>query len=343
VNTLEVLQFLIYFVFMFSLVAYATLDGFDLGVGCLHLFVKNDKERRVLLNAIGPVWDGNTTWIVIGGGVLFAGFPKVFSILMAGFYTPVMIFLFGIMLRGAAVEFRSKEPGKFWRNLWDYCFFFASFLLTINIGLLLGNLIHGLPLNERGEFVGGFMELLGPYPIVVSLFGLSVFMMHGSIYLLMKTEGALHIRIRSWVKRSIALFLILWVITTVFTFASKVHMIHPFFNHPSLIIFALLSLASILFIPQAIAKKKDGLAFIASSLSIVFLLILFVIGTFPYFVYSTIDPLHNSLTLFNASASQLTLFVLMIIALTGIPLSFFYFSYLHRTFRGKVKIDSTSY
>jgi cytochrome bd ubiquinol oxidase subunit II len=343
VSQIELLQFLVYFVFMFSLVAYATLDGFDLGVGCLHPFVKGDRERRLLINAIGPVWDGNTTWIVIGGGILFAGFPKVFASLMASFYTPVMIFLFGIMLRGAAVEFRSKKPEKLWRRTWDFCFFFASLLLALDLGMLLGNLIEGIPLNEEGTFLGNFFSLFTPYTVVVALFGLSIFMMHGSIYLLMKTEGELHDRLRGWVKWLIILFLFFWVMTTLFTFIDKPHMIQPFFEHPWLVIFALLNLMFIAVIPKAIASKKDGWAFLASSLSIVSLLILFVIGTFPYFVYSTVDPVQNSLTLFNASSSRLTLFVLTLIALTGVPLSFFYFSYLYHIFRGKVKLDPMSY
>lgn len=341
-NNLEILQYLVYFVFFFAIIAYATLDGFDLGVGCLHLFAKGDMERRLMINAIGPVWDGNATWIVIGGGVLFAGFPKVFAISMAGFYTPVMILLFCFMLRGAAVEFRHQKSEAKWRNLWDYAFFFASALLAFNIGMMLGNMVDGFPLNERSEFQGTLFNLFKPYPVLVALLGMSIFMMHGSIYLLMKTEGKFHDRIRIWVKRLIVIFLIMWATTTLCTFLYQKHMVNPYYKHPILGIFALFSLAAIWSIPRSIAKKNDGWAFIGSCLSIVFLLILFGIGTFPNLIYNVSDPA-RSLTFQNSSASQTTLFVLVIIALIGMPLSFFYFSYLYRVFRGKIKLDSASY
>jgi cytochrome d ubiquinol oxidase subunit II len=340
---IESLQVLIYAVFIFSIIAYATLDGFDLGVGCLHLFAKGDNERRLMINAIGPVWDGNTTWIVIGGGVLFAGFPKVFASMMAGFYTPVMLFLFGIIVRGVAVEFRSKKPEKAWRYFWDYLFFFTSFLVALNIGVALGDLIQGFPLNEKGEFRGTLSMLLTPYSFLIGLFGITLFMMHGSIYLLMKTEGELHKRLRIWVKRLTALFLLFWFITSFATFRYQPHMIKPFFHHPWLTLFALFSILCILAIPRAISHKKDGIVFIFSSLSIVFLLILFLIGTFPNLLYSSINPDQYSLTLFNASASRTTLLVLSLIALIGAPLSFFYFSYIYRVFRGKIKLDHMSY
>ncbi|MBI2743262.1 MAG: cytochrome d ubiquinol oxidase subunit II [Chlamydiales bacterium] len=341
--SLEVLQYIIYFVFIGAVIAYATLDGFDLGVGSLHLFARTDQERRLMLNAIGPVWDGNATWIVIGGGVLFAGFPKIFSTIMPPLYTPVMLLIFAFMLRGAAVEFRSKQKAPGWRRAWDFCFFFASILLALVFGLMIGNLIDGLPLDAQGNIVGGTFGLVRPYPVLVMLFALSLFMMHGSVYLLMKTEGAFYNRIRVWVKRLIVIFLVFWAAVTAATFVYVPHMTKPIIERPLLGIFALLSFASICAIPHFVKKRFDGWAFIASCLSICLLLTLFVIGTFPYIVYSTIDPAVNSLTLFNGSASKLALTVLTIVALAGFPLTFFYFSYLYRVFHGKVRLDHMSY
>ncbi|HSX13187.1 MAG TPA: cytochrome d ubiquinol oxidase subunit II [Chlamydiales bacterium] len=341
--TTELLQILVYIVFVFSIVAYATLDGFDLGVGSLHLFAKGDNERRLMINAIGPVWDGNTTWIVIGAGVLFAGFPKVFYTIMAGFYTLVMVLLFAFMLRGAAIEFRSKQTGKKWRNIWDFCFFFSSLLLALDAGIILGNLIQGVPLNLQGEVQGGFSILVRPYPILIAFFALSIFLMHGSIYLLMKTEGHMHNRIRIWVRRLIVIFLVMWAITTVSTFMYNQHMVRPFFKHPVLCIFGVISICLIAAIPYAIYKKKDGWAFIFSCCSIFSLLILFAIGTFPNIIYSTIDPDQNTLTLFNSSVTRKALVVLVIVALSGTPLAIFYGSYIHKVFKGKVKLDHMSY
>ena len=340
---IDFFQFILYAVFIFSIIAYAALDGFDLGVGSLHLFARGDQERRLMINAIGPVWDGNTTWIVIGGGVLFAAFPKVFATLSANLYTPVMLLLFAFMLRAASIEFRGKRSERWWRRTWDFCFFFASLILALNVGFILGNWIEGMPIDEKGLLVGGIKTLIRPYPFLISLFGLSLFMMHGSIYLMMKTEGKLHNRMRKWAKRLIFIFLFFWAVATLVTIIRHPRMVAPFWEHPALNIFILLSFGGIGALCYCIAKRKDGLAFVCSCLSIVFFLLLFVVGTFPYFVFSTIDPVQNSLTLFNSSVTKKALIVLTIVAASGIPLSFFYGSYVYRIFRGKIQLDHHSY
>lgn len=341
--TLEMLQVATYLVMMFAVIAYATLDGFDIGVGLLHLFMKGDYERRVMINSIGPVWDGNSTWIVIGSGVLFAGFPRAFANLTSGFYTATMILLFGFMLRAASIEFRSKKPKLAWRYFWDSCFAIASLIVGASVGLILGNMIQGIPLNKLGVYEGGLFSLVGFYPLLVALFGLSLFTMHGSIYLLMKTEGHIHVKVRSWVKPLVFSFLILWALTTIFTYHYNKHMMQPFFEHPALSIFVLLSFISIGGVFHFVRLEKDGKAFACSCFSIVFLLVLFVIGTFPNIILSTIEPETSSLTLFNSSASRTALLFMGIIGLTGIPLSFFYGSYVHKVFKGKVHIDHSSY
>jgi cytochrome d ubiquinol oxidase subunit II len=336
-------QLIMYVVFMFSIVAYAVLDGFDLGVGCLHLFSKGDLERRTMINAIGPVWDGNSTWIVIGGGVLFAAFPKAFSTLAPNLYTPFMVMLFGFMLRAASIEFRSKRTDRWWSPFWDRGFFLASFVLALMIGAILGNLIQGIPFNDQGEIVGGLSALLTPYPLLIAIFGISCFMMHGALYLLMKTEGTFHDKVRKWSRHTIWLFLILWLASTTVTLFKHPHMTDPFFEYPILGIFPLLSLGAIFGILHSVRKKSDGLAFLFSCLSILFMLLLFVIGTFPNIAYSTINPDQNSLTFMNSSVSEFALWILSGVALTGVPLSFFYFPYLYHVFKGKITIDSMSY
>jgi cytochrome bd ubiquinol oxidase subunit II len=329
-----------YLVFVFSLIAYATLDGFDLGVGCMHLLVKEDRERRLMINAIGPVWDGNTTWIVIGGGILFAAFPRAFSTIMEGLYLPVMFLLFAYMTRGAAIEFRSKKEEKGWRSFWDIAFFIASFLVAFDISLALGNLIQGVPIDQNGHLRAPLLSLFTPYPLLISGLGLSLFIMHGNIYLLMKTEGKIYNQLRKRAKKTVPLFFLFWIAATIATFFVKPHMIDPFFKHPILLFFPFLSFCAIFAIPYFFNRKKDGLAFVASCSSIASLLILFVIGTFPYFVYGSTEP---SLTLFNSSSTKTALMILAFVSLTGVPLSFFYGSYIYRVFRGKVKLDPMSY
>jgi cytochrome d ubiquinol oxidase subunit II len=343
VDTNYLAQFIMYAVFMFSIVAYTVLDGFDLGVGCLHLFSKGDQERRLMINAIGPVWDGNSTWIVIGGGVLFGAFPKAFSTLAPNLYTGFMLLMFGFMLRAASIEFRSKGRQAWWTKLWDTGFFFASLILTVVVGLFLGNLIKGMPLDDEGVLDGGLMALVTPYTLIIALLGVACFVMHGSIYLLMKTAGAFHNKVRKWAHRSIAFFILAWIAATIATFAIHPHMIEPFHHHPIIGIFPLLSLGSIGMMIWKIRLKQDGQTFLYSCLTILFLLLLFVIGTFPNIAYSTINPDVNSLTFMNSSVSEFALWILVGVALTGAPLSFFYFPYIYRVFKGKVKLDSHSY
>ena len=241
-DTYYLAQFIMYAVFMFSIVAYTVLDGFDLGVGCLHLFSKGDQERRLMINAIGPVWDGNSTWIVIGGGVLFGAFPKAFSTLAPNLYTGFMLLLFGFMLRAASIEFRSKGHQAWWTRLWDTGFFLASLILAIVVGLFLGNLIQGMPIDDQGMIAGGLLALITPYTATVGVLGVACFMMHGAIYLLMKTEGSFHDKVRVWAHRSIAFFLLAWVAATIATFVLHPHMLEPFQNYPIIGVFPLLSL-----------------------------------------------------------------------------------------------------
>jgi len=187
---------------------YALLDGFDLGVGALHLFAKNDRNRRILLNAIGPVWDGNEVWLVTGGGALFAAFPEAYATAFSGFYLAFMLLLFSLIFRAVAIEFRSKQPMTMWRSIWDLLFSISSIISSILIGITMGNLIWGVPLNEEGIYTGTFWTLIHPYSLLVGIFTLSLFMMHGSIYLVMKTEDELHEKIRFWVKNCIIFFIV---------------------------------------------------------------------------------------------------------------------------------------
>src|SRR5208282_5371379 len=178
---------------------YAMLDGFDLGIGALHLFTKDDNERRILLNSIGPVWDGNEVWLVTGGGALFAAFPNVYATVFSGFYLAFILLLFALIFRAVAIEFRSKQPMHWWRQMWDIGFSAGSILSALLIGVAMGNIAWGIPIDANGEFAGTTVAL---------------FMMHGAIYGLMKTEGALHDKLRGWAMNSIIFFVVCAAITT---------------------------------------------------------------------------------------------------------------------------------
>ena len=339
----EIFQFLWYLVIGFSVIAYAVLDGFDLGVGCLHLFAKGDRQRRLMLNAIGPVWDGNEVWLVIVFGGMFVGFPAVYASICSAFYNLIMILLFGLMIRAVSIEFRSKQQAPRWRFFWDKMFAVASYIIAFLIGVILGNLIVGIPIDAQVEFLGSFWDTFTPYTILVGFMSIAVFAMHGAIYMLMKTEGEMHDRVRQWINPTILLFIILYSITTCVTLFFKGHMLDLMKKFPYLFGVGLLTLLAIVCVPFFVHRKKDGTAFIFSSLSIAFLIALFGLGTYPFMVRSSLNGGSEGLTLFNSAATLPTMKVVLLVALMGIPLVFVYGWWVYRIFRGKVVLDEASY
>ncbi len=324
------------------LTGYAILDGFDLGVGALHLFTKSDYDRRIMINSIGPVWDGNEVWQITGGGALFAAFPHVYATVFSGFYTAFMFLLFVLIFRAVAIEFRSKQPMQWWRNMWDRAFSISSIVIALLAGVALGNIANGVPIRADMEFAGSFFGLLNPYSLLVGITTVSLFTMHGAIYALMKTEGDLHEKIRGWINRTIIAFIICYAILTISTLLYNTHMISGFKDHPWFFIVAVLNMLAIANIPREISKGRDGWAFISSCANIAALLTLFAIGMFPNLVLAMPNPEH-SLTIYNAASSQKTLKIMLTIAVIGVPFVLAYTASIYWVFRGKVKIDSTSY
>ena len=321
---------------------YAILDGFDLGVGMLHLFVKDDKERRIMINSIGPVWDGNEVWLVTGGGALFAAFPDVYATVFSGFYNAIILLLFMLIFRAVAIEFRSKRQMKWWRQMWDVAFNVASFLIAFLMGIALANIITGIPIGPDKEFAGKFLSLINPYTVMVGITTVALFMMHGAIYGVMKTEGELQTRLRGWVNNSIIFFVICYVTATMATLIYYPHMVENFRAAPVLFLVALLNMLAIANIPREISRGKELKAFFSSAASIAALLLIFAIGIFPNIVYSNPNS-EYSLTIYNAASSDKTLNIMLIIALIGIPFVFAYTITIYWIFRGKVKIDEMSY
>lgn len=321
---------------------YAILDGFDLGVGALHLFTKTDEERRLFLNAIGPVWDGNEVWLVTGGGALFAAFPLAYATVFSGFYMAFMIFLFCLIFRAVAIEFRSKQPMRWWRRVWDISFSVSSVLSSLVLGVALGNIIWGIPLDARGEFAGSFWGLFHPYALIVGITTVALFMMHGAIYVVLKTEGELHDKVRGWVNNTIIFFIICYVTTTMVTLMYVPHMVRYFRDEPVLFIVPFLNMLAIANIPREIVHGRDFRAFLSSCAAMVALMTIFGIGLFPNMVLSNPLPEH-SLTIYSAASSARTLKVMLIIAIIGVPLVISYTVSIYWIFRGKVKLDEMSY
>lgn len=321
---------------------YAMLDGFDLGIGALHLFTRKDDERRILLNSIGPVWDGNEVWLVTGGGALFAAFPNVYATVFSGFYLAFILLLFALIFRAVAIEFRSKQPMRWWRQMWDIGFAAGSVLSALLIGVAMGNIAFGIPIDANGEFAGTFLGLLTPYPILLGITTVALFMMHGAIYGLMKTEGELHDKLRRWAMNSIIFFVICAAITTMVTLLYVPHMAAQVKAHPWLFSIALANMLCIANIPREFYHGCDWRAFLSSCATMLTLMLLFGIDQYPNMVFSQPNP-ENSLTIYNAASSQKTLGVMLVIACIGIPVVLTYTVCIYWIFRGKVKMDRMSY
>jgi len=324
------------------LAGYAILDGFDLGIGALHLLTKKDIDRRLMINSIGPVWDGNEVWLVTGGGALFAAFPEVYASAFSGFYMAFMLLLLGLIFRAVAIEFRSKRPGAGWRRFWDVSFSVSSIVSALLIGVALGNVARGIALDANHEFAQGFFSLLNPYAITVGITTVALFMMHGAIYGVMKTEGELQAQIRGWVNNTIIFFIICYAMTTFATLMYLPHMSENLKAFPALFILPVLNMLAIANIPREIHHGRDFRAFLSSCASMAALLALFGVGLFPNLIFSIPDAA-NSLNIYNAASSPKTLKIMLIIALLGMPMVVAYTISIYWIFRGKVKLDDHSY
>ncbi len=321
---------------------YAVLDGFDLGAGFWQLFFKKEESRRVALNAVGPVWDGNEVWLVIGGGALFAGFPKVYASLFSAMYLPFMLFLIFLIFRAISIEFRSKEPMQWWRNMWDASYTIASTMLGFLLGVVVGNVLQGFKMDETGQAHITMLEALNPFAILVGCTTVALFAMHGGIYLTMKTEGRLFAKITILVKRAMIAFILLFSASTLYAILYFPHLSDQINQSPSLSVIPLIAFLSIANIPRLLSKRKYRSAFLFSSLATCMSMVIVAVELYPTILYSSGDPA-NSLTVYNAAASQKSLGIMLTMAAIGGPLVIFYTVFVYKTFWGKVKLDETSY
>ena len=326
----------------FLLTGYAILDGFDLGVGILHLCVSEDMDRRIMMNSIGPIWDGNAVWLVTFGGALFAAFPYAYAAAFSGFYLPFMLLLFALIFRAVSMEFRSKQPSKAWRAFWDFSFFGSSTLATLLFGIAVGNSMLGMKIDATREYVGSLFDLIGWYPILVGLFAVSIFAMHGAIYLYLKTEGELQQRVRGWIWRTFFIFLLLYLATSMATMIKIPEATRHFKTWPIAWFVVFLNVCAIANIPRAIHLGRPTYAFISSACTIAAFNFLFGIAIFPNLIVSNLDPAFN-LTIINAASSVSTLALMRIIAFLGLPFVMSYTIVIYWIFRGKVQVGKLSY
>ncbi len=324
------------------LIGYTILDGFDLGVGILHPIARTDEHRRLMMNSIGPLWDGNEVWLVTFGGALFAAFPMAYATVFSGFYVAFMLLLFALIFRAVSLEFRSKTEHPVWRRIWDFGFFGSSFLAALLFGVAGGNLMLGLPMDQALVVRQSVVQQLSLYPLVVGLLTVVLFTMHGAIFLYLKTEGDLQKRAERWIWRAFGFFLVVYVITTMYTLVEVPRATQNFKDHPWLWIVPVLNVLAIANIPRAMFKRQPAYAFFSSCATIAALAFLFAVAIFPNLVPSSLNP-DWSLTIFTARSSEKTLGVMLLIALIGMPCVLSYTAVIYWVFRGKVKLDHTSY
>ncbi len=323
------------------LAGYAILDGFDLGVGMLHVLVTDDDhERRLVINSIGPLWDGNEVWLVTFGGALFAAFPEAYATVFSGFYLPFMLLLVMLIFRAAAIEFRSKVSDPRWRRLWDGAFTGASFGATLLMGVAVGNLVWGVPVQDHVIRMS-VLDVLHPYALGVGLLAVALFAMHGSIYLYLKTEGELQERIVPWMWRTFGVFNTLYILVSMATLVLRPEVTRHLETYPAAWVLVVGNVLAVMNIPRCIYENKPGQAF-ASSVFVVFCLV-FLLGAalYPNLVPG-LDPA-ESLTVTSAASSESTLKLMSGIALLGMPLVLSYTAIVYWTFRGKVKLNDFSY
>jgi cytochrome bd ubiquinol oxidase subunit II len=326
---------------------YFMLDGFDLGLGTLlPVLAKNDTERRIVYNVMGPFWDGNEVWLITAGGVTFAAFPTAYAVLFSGLYTPLMLLLFALILRGMAFEFRGKVDDPRWRSIWDGCIVVGSFVPALLLGVAFANIFRGIPIDAEGIFHGNLLTLLNPYGLMGGLFFLGLFLMHGSLWLTIKSEGALHQRAAAMAARLWIPLLIVAVTFLVATwFATRLYdnyVKNPLLYVVPLSLIPLAAVGALLMIKVYIGKQAWWKAWFASSVTIVSATLFGVVGLYPNLLPSSLSP-EFSLTIYNAASSPLTLKIMLGVALTFVPIIIAYQSWVYCLFKDKVTEDDLKY
>ncbi len=336
---METLQVIWYILIWVLLLGYSLLDGFDLGVGVLFPFLsKTEEEKRIMLNSIGPYWDGNEVWLLTGGGALFAAFPHAYATVFSGFYLALMLVLFALIFRAVSIEFRAYSENK---KVWGTAFFIGSFIPALLYGVALGNVVYGVPIKEINgyfEFSGNFFTLLRPYPLLWGTTGLFMFILQGNTWIILKSEGELSEKAKAIFNKVWFVFLILFGLLTIATFI----LLPEVLKKPLCWIFFILALISLYLSRKFVKDGKERYAFYSTSALITSLWGIVGVMHFPNLVKSINDPQKLSLTIYNSSSSKLTLTVMLIIALLGMPIVIYYTAYLYKIFKGKIKLEEKS-
>jgi cytochrome d ubiquinol oxidase subunit II len=311
-------------------------DGFDFGVGTLLPFLgKSEGEKRVMVNSVGPLWDGNEVWLLTAGGATFAAFPRVYAVMFSSLYTPLMLILFALILRGVSFEFRGKVESASWRKVWDACIFIGSAAPALLFGVAFANIFSGIPIDGEGIFQGNLFTLLHPYGLLGGVLFLMLFLVHGAIWTALKGKDDLERRASRWAKR---LWIGLLVVAVAFlvTTAFATDLYDNYLARPYLFAVPLVAVAGLLGTLLFLVKGRLFPAWISSATTIVACTFFGVIGLFPRMYPSSIDPAYD-LTAHNSASTPLTLTIMLVVVLIFIPLVIGYQIWAYRLFRGKVE------
>jgi cytochrome d ubiquinol oxidase subunit II len=343
----------IWFVCVALMVAmYVLLDGFDLGAGAIHLFAaRDDRERRTIIRAIGPVWDGNEVWLIAAGGTLFFAFPVLYASSFSGFYLPLIMVLWFLMIRGLSIELRGHIGDPLWASFWDAMFFIGSALLAIFFGAALGNVVRGVPLDEDGNFFQPLWTNFSPfsetpgildwYTVLIGLLALTTLVVHGANFIALKTENELNARSRRISRLFTLATVVLTVLATLATFWVSPWMLASFNQRPYGYVFPLVAIAGLVGMVFFNVRENDRAAFLSSSAYIIGMLTSTVFGVYPR-VLPAVNP-ENSLTIQNASSSDYSQAVGLVWWSIGMVFAAIYFVVIYRLFRGKVRLEDEGY
>ena len=330
-----VLQTIWFFLWGLLWALFFMTDGYDLGIGTLYPFLgKTDQDKRIMINALGPLWDGNEVWLITAGGVTFAAFPLVYSVMFSSLYSALMLILFALILRGVSFEFRGKVDHPRWRKVWDTCIFVGSFVPALLFGVAFANIFQGIPIDHNGIYHGTLFTLLNPYGLLGGILFVLLFMIHGALWISIKSEGDLQKRAVSTVKK---LWPVLLGVAVVFLIASRfsTRLFDNYVKHPAFFIVILITVLALLSVRFFLVRKTFFKAWFASALTIVGVTFFGVIGLFPNLFPSSLNPRY-SLTAYNASSSPLTLKIMLVVVIIFIPVVIGYQIWAYNLFKGKV-------
>ena len=336
----------------FMITMYVLLDGFDLGAGAIHLFAaRDDRERRTIIRAIGPIWDGNEVCLIAAGGTLFFAFPTLYASSFSGFYLPLIMVLWFLMIRGLSIELRGHIKDPMWTSFWDVMFFIGSTLLAIFFGSALGNVVRGVPLGEDGYFFQPLWTNFSPfnetpgildwYTILIGLLALATLVVHGSNFIAVKTEGEVSVRSRRIARLFAFTTAALTLLATLATFWVSPYLLQSFNERPYGYVLPLVAIAGLVGMVFFNFRGNEKAAFLSSSTFIIGMLTSTVFGLYPM-VLPAVNPA-NSLTIQNAASSDYSQAVGLVWWSIGMVFAAIYFIFIYRLFRGKVRLEDEGY